>query len=104
MRIDLRQLDELCAGRILTAQRRCIANDCSPGDTYRYVGNSPTNAIDPTGLTQAGNPLNNLFGGYSGNKVSAAKPINPFVASGCGLGLDCVDQDDFPRRQFACEE
>ena len=28
---------------------------------YRYVGNSPLNATDPTGLTQAGNPLNSIF-------------------------------------------
>ena len=48
-------------------------------------GNSPTNAVDPTGLIQAGNPLTNLFGGYTGNQVSANKPINPFVASGGGL-------------------
>jgi RHS repeat-associated protein len=50
---------------------------------YRYVGNSPLNAVDPTGLTQAGNPLNNLFaGGYSSGKVSAYKPVSTAVASG----------------------
>ena len=48
---------------------------------YRYVGNSPANAVDPTGLSQAGNPLTNLFGGYSGGMVSANKPINQFVGS-----------------------
>lgn len=28
---------------------------------HRYAGNDPINFRDPTGLTQAGNPLNNLF-------------------------------------------
>ena len=51
---------------------------------YRYVGNSPANATDPTGLIQAGNPLNSLFGGYSGGTVSANKPVSPYVASGGG--------------------
>ena len=43
--------------------------------------------VSTTGLSQAGNPLNNLFGGYSGNKVSANKPVNFYVASGGGLSL-----------------
>ncbi len=37
---------------------------------YRYAGNDPINFRDPTGLSQAGNPLNNLFnGGFGGNVV-----------------------------------
>jgi RHS repeat-associated protein len=39
------------------------------GNWYRYAGNDPINFRDPTGLSQAGNPLNGLFGGYSGNLV-----------------------------------
>ena len=51
---------------------------------YRYVGNGVTYRTDPTGTTQAGNPLANLnlyAGGYSGNSVSANKPISQFVGS-----------------------
>ena len=55
---------------------------------YRYVGNGVTYRTDPTGTTQAGNPLANLNlyrnpfgGGYSGNTVSAYKPVSSFVAS-----------------------
>ncbi len=51
---------------------------------YRYSGNDPINFRDPTGLFQAGNPLNDLAlnltvsqnGGFSGNQVGPApKPI-----------------------------
>ena len=44
---------------------------------YRYAGNDPVNFYDPTGLSQAGNPLNALAGGYSGGKVAPAPKINP---------------------------
>lgn len=34
---------------------------------YPYAGSDPINTIDPTGESQAGNPLNSLAGGFSGN-------------------------------------
>jgi|GEM_PF-5698491 len=37
---------------------------------YAYAGNDPVNFRDPSGLSQAGNPLNALAGGFSGNTVS----------------------------------
>ncbi|MGE3240458.1 MAG: RHS repeat-associated core domain-containing protein [Pirellulales bacterium] len=49
---------------------------------YRYVGNDPLNHVDPTGTTQAGNPLTNLFaGGYSGGTVASPTFVNPYVGS-----------------------
>jgi RHS repeat-associated protein len=39
-----------------------IAFDGGDANLYRYVGNSAPNFTDATGTTQAGNPLNNLFG------------------------------------------
>jgi RHS repeat-associated protein len=39
-----------------------IGFDGGDPNLYRYVGNGVTYRTDPTGLTQAGNPLNNLFG------------------------------------------
>jgi uncharacterized protein RhaS with RHS repeats len=42
---------------------RFISEDPIDADanTYRYAGNDPINYTDPTGLFQAGNPLNGLF-------------------------------------------
>ncbi len=37
---------------------------------YAYAGNDPVNFRDPTGLSQAGNPLNALAGGFGGNVVA----------------------------------
>ncbi len=65
---------------------RFISEDAVGDGTnlYRYSGNDPINFRDPTGLFQAGNPLNDLAlnltvsqnGGFSGNKVGPApKPI-----------------------------
>jgi RHS repeat-associated protein len=62
-----------------------IGFDAGDPNLYRYVGNSPINGYDPTGLIQAGNPLTNLnlfAGGYSGGTVAPAKPTNSFVATG----------------------
>jgi RHS repeat-associated protein len=42
---------------------------------YRYSGNDPVNFVDPTGLFQAGNPLNNLFGGSK----SVSPALNPYA-------------------------
>jgi len=59
--------------------------DAGDANLYRYVGNSPLNYTDPTGTTQAGNPLTNLnlyAGGYTGGTVAPAKPANSFVATG----------------------
>jgi RHS repeat-associated protein len=39
-----------------------IGFDGGDPNLYRYVGNGVTYRTDPTGLIQAGNPLNNLFG------------------------------------------
>ena len=47
-------------GRFLSEDPSGFADGPNP---YRYAGNDPVNYTDPTGLTQAGNPLNNLFGG-----------------------------------------
>jgi hypothetical protein len=48
-----------------------------------YVDNSPLNYVDPTGLTQAGNPLTNLniSTPAAGGKVAANKPVSTYVAS-----------------------
>ena len=80
---------------------------------YVYAGNDPINFIDPTGLAQAGNPLNSLAGGYSGNNVqeekialrtigniatnaftSTVRNLNPITSSvvnaGIGLGIHAL--------------
>jgi hypothetical protein len=49
---------------------------------YRYVGNSPTNYTDPTGLRQAGNPLDSLFGGYRAGPVQPYQPISTALSAG----------------------
>jgi RHS repeat-associated protein len=70
------------------ATGRWLSEDTSGFDggdpnLYRYVGNSPLNFTDPTGLVQAGNPLTNLFaGGYTGGKVTPYKPPSTAIASG----------------------
>ena len=65
-----------------------IGFDGGDANLYRFVGNDPVNHTDPTGTTQAGNPLNNLFGGCSGGKVAAYKPPSQFVPNfNAGLGL-----------------
>jgi RHS repeat-associated protein len=52
---------------------------------YRYVGNSPLNGTDPTGLRQAGNPLYNLplfgSGGYSNWNSAASSNLSSQVAN-----------------------
>ena len=54
-----------------------------PGDREtRRIG--PLSATDPTGLTQGCNPLTNLFGCYSGKKVTVNKPVSQIVTS-CNL-------------------
>jgi RHS repeat-associated protein len=42
-----------------------IGFDAGDPNLYRYTGNGVTYRTDPTGLTQAGNPLFNLFPGYT---------------------------------------
>jgi RHS repeat-associated protein len=71
-----------------------IGFDGGDPNLYRYVGNSPINGYDPTGLTQAGNPLNNIFGGttynpYAGSLATSSSPIftQPRPSSSPGLSL-----------------
>lgn len=62
-----------------------IGFDAGDPNLYRYVGNSPLNYTDPTGLIQAGNPLTNLNvynGGYTGGKVATYRPPSTAIASG----------------------
>ena len=65
-------------GRWLSEDPSSLGSDAN---LYRYVGNSYPNYTDSTGLTQAGNPLDTLFGGYSGNQVAAYVAPNPYAAS-----------------------
>ena len=65
-------------GRWLSEDPSSLGSD---PNLYRYVGNSYPNYTDSTGLTQAGNPLDTLFGGYSGNQVAAYVAPNPYAAS-----------------------
>ena len=50
---------------------RWLSEDVIPASNlYTYANNSWPNFVDPSGLTPAGNPLNNLFnGGFGGNVV-----------------------------------
>lgn len=60
---------------ISTTRRPTVALKC-------YADNPPLNHTDPTGTTQAGNPLTNLFaGGYSGGVVASPTFVNPYVGS-----------------------
>ena len=65
-------------GRFLTEDP--IAFDGNDPNLYRYAGNDPVNSTDPTGTTQQGNPLNNLFNSgptYSANQLfGGAQNIN----------------------------
>jgi len=48
--------------------------DAGDHNFYRYAGNDPVNYTDPTGLSQAGNPLNGLFS-------SLARSPSPLINS-----------------------
>ena len=50
-----------------TETGRINANCPDLFDEVLTTGNDPVNFRDPSGLSQQGNPLNDLFGGYSGN-------------------------------------
>lgn len=55
-----------CTGRFVSEDLTGFADGPNP---YRYAGNDPVNFLDPTGLSQAGNPLNGLY-----SKTLKAKP------------------------------
>lgn len=68
---------------------------------YRFVGNSPLNFTDPSGLTQAGNPLDalssSLAGGFSGGIGGLVSDTVSNIAgsflpglSGIGAGLSSI--------------
>ncbi|MEQ8846533.1 RHS repeat-associated core domain-containing protein [Botrimarina sp.] len=60
-------------GRFLTEDPAGLA--AGDANLYRYVSNSAVNYVDPTGLVQAGNPLDALAGGYAGGiGAIAARP------------------------------
>jgi RHS repeat-associated protein len=68
--------------------------DGGDANLYRYVGNSPTNFVDPTGLSLA-SPLDSLFGGttfnpYAGPLANSCSPIitqpRPNLSPGLSLG------------------
>ncbi len=48
---------------------------------YQYAGGDPINFRDPTGLTPAGNPLNGVNGGFSGNVLREENTLLRNVAS-----------------------
>jgi len=79
-------------------------------NVYRYAGNDPVNFRDPTGLFQAGNPLNDLAGSFGGSSFStnsfdtgfsdfgATPSINDFSPS---FSVDALGNfDTFGESQF----
>jgi RHS repeat-associated protein len=66
-----------------------IGFDGGDPNLYRYVGNSPINGYDPTGLTQAGNPLNNLAASLANSRsplISQPRPSSNAKLSAGTLG------------------
>jgi len=55
--------------------------DAGDPNFYRYAGNDPVNYTDPTGLSQAGNPLSSLFSGVTKAVTSTANKIAGAVQS-----------------------
>ncbi|MDC0934834.1 DUF5615 family PIN-like protein [Pirellulales bacterium] len=55
-------------GRLAYFSKDPIAADVNP---YRFAGNDPVNFADPTGLVQAVNPVDALFGGFSSGQVDS---------------------------------
>src|SRR5262245_60533463 len=47
-----------------------------------FVCNSPPNFTDPTGMYQAGNPPDSLYGGYRAGAVQPAKNISQALSAG----------------------
>src|SRR3954447_20732497 len=68
-------------GRFLSEDPGGITGGDDP-NLYRYVGNDPVNHTDPTGLYQAGNPLNSLFGA---TPATRSRRSNPSTATGRAL-------------------